>query len=313
MGGPYEMNLRDLSKFRDVFRGSIRNQIHHYQYINATENEKKDENFDLAEKTKLSIRKFSQVVYACQFEGHNDFKHVCHLINEHFRIEKHLEKWENDRSIDVAIGNVVRIGSIYINTGLEELNQTLPALIHTKQTIEQLELLATACQSKRAILLEGDICSRKSSLVIELARLTRHRLIVIPLHENFETSDLIGTWLPTTVNSRDNTLFDKIDKLFKQISKMLFLICMPLLNQKSNQHLFSNFQTIMQQRNCFISNDNQIINDRYENIQYEKEAMEEIKFLLEPLNKMVQMPNSVKILISCYTQQADYFILKLDA
>ncbi|CAF4680644.1 unnamed protein product, partial [Rotaria magnacalcarata] len=40
---------------------------------------------------------------------------------------------------------------------------------------------------------------------------------------------------------------------------------------------------------------------------------EEIKFLLEPLNKMVQMPNSVKILISCYTQQADYFILKLDA
>ncbi|CAF3877616.1 unnamed protein product, partial [Didymodactylos carnosus] len=81
-------------------------------------------------------------------------------------------------------------------------NQLLSGLIHTKQTIEQLELLAAACQSKPAILLEGDICSRKSSLVIELAHVTRNHLIVIPLHENFETSDLIGTWLPSTVDTR---------------------------------------------------------------------------------------------------------------
>ncbi len=100
---------------------------------------------------------------------------------------------ETDCSIDTSIATVVRIGSIYIGTGSEELTPVDSGLIDTKKTIRQLELLATACQSKRTILLQGDICSRKSSLVMELARLTRHRLIIIPLHENFETADLIGS------------------------------------------------------------------------------------------------------------------------
>ncbi|CAF4794749.1 unnamed protein product, partial [Rotaria sp. Silwood1] len=312
MGGPYEMNLRDLSKFRDVFRGSIRNQMHHYQYINATDNETKDENFDLAEKTKLSIRKFAQVVYACQFQGQHDFKHVCHLIKEKFEIKKNLEKWENDRSIDAAIPNVVRIGSIYINTGIEEPNKILSGLIHTKQTIEQLELLATACQSKRAILLEGDICSRKSSLVIELARVTRNHLIVIPLHENFETSDLIGTWLPSTVDTRNNTLFIKIDKLFKQISKLLLLVCMPLLNNESNRYLFTEFESIIQQRNVSLDKDYTTSVDQFENIEYEKDTLEKVKTLFKPLSKMHQMPSSLNVFITCFVRQADYFILKLD-
>ncbi|CAF4264296.1 unnamed protein product, partial [Rotaria sordida] len=41
-GGPYELNLRDLTKFRDIFRGSIKSQLFHYQYINTTDAEDKD-------------------------------------------------------------------------------------------------------------------------------------------------------------------------------------------------------------------------------------------------------------------------------
>ncbi|CAF1142018.1 unnamed protein product, partial [Didymodactylos carnosus] len=36
-GGPYEMNLRDLSKFRDIFRGCIKDQIFHYRFFNTDE------------------------------------------------------------------------------------------------------------------------------------------------------------------------------------------------------------------------------------------------------------------------------------
>ncbi|CAF1178286.1 unnamed protein product [Didymodactylos carnosus] len=123
-----------------------------------------------------------------------------------FRAVDNLRPTEFWSTNDFQVGGLPsKCGSIYINTGIEEPNQLLSGLIHTKQTIEQLELLTAACQSKSAILLEGDICSRKS--VIELAHVTRNHLIVIPLHENFKTSDLIGTWLPSTVDTRDNTLF----------------------------------------------------------------------------------------------------------
>jgi MoxR-like ATPase len=47
----------------------------------------------------------------------------------------------------------------------------------------QLEMLAAAAQSKRAVLLEGDTCSRKTGLVRELARITRHELVIIQMNE----------------------------------------------------------------------------------------------------------------------------------
>ncbi|CAF3117103.1 unnamed protein product [Rotaria sp. Silwood2] len=318
-GGPYELNLRDLSKFRDVFRGSISNQMHHFKYIKAigternkdAKNSPTDDSFDKSQKTSLSIRKFAQVAYACQFQGKQDFEHTCQLINDTFPIEDQFKEWERDWTIDTSIANVVRIGSIYINTGSEEPVDTSAGLIHTKQTIQQLELLAAACQSKRAILLEGDICSRKSSLVMELAQVTRNRLVVIPLHENFETSDLIGAWLPTTIQTRNDSILDKVDKLFKQIVKMLLLLCMPILSPESNEDIFSTVKSILRDRAMPIGDATAPI-DNKENLKYEIDALAQIKELLEPLNKRPQMPSSVKILIYCYIRQADFFTSKLE-
>ncbi|CAF1151526.1 unnamed protein product, partial [Rotaria sordida] len=194
-GGPYELNLRDLTKFRDIFRGSIKSQLFHYQYINTTDDEDKDiiqttksddikksnelnQTMNTSDASFLSIRKFAQVAYACQFQDQIDFTKASEMINTKFPINETLSKRENDCSIDMAIASVIRIGSIYINTGSEDISSSNIGLIHTKKTVRQLELLAAACQSKRTILLQGDICSRKSSLVMELARLTRNRLII---------------------------------------------------------------------------------------------------------------------------------------
>ncbi|CAF4694006.1 unnamed protein product, partial [Rotaria sp. Silwood1] len=319
-GGPYELNLRDLSKFRDVFRGSIKSQLFHYQYINTTDDEDKETKSDditkqnelnstmnTSDASFLSIRKFAQVVYACQFQDQKDFTKACEMINAKFPINETLSKRENDCSIDMAVATVVRIGSIYINTGSEDISSSNIGLIHTKKTVRQLELLAAACQSKRAILLEGDICSRKSSLVIELARITRNRLIIIPLHENFETTDLIGSWLPTGDNqSHESPVFEKIDKMFKQIIKDLFLFVMPLLFSDSNKYVFDKCRTILQ-----IRNKNSFIK-RIETIKEEIQALNDTIILINDICKIPQMPNEIKLRLSCYSRQAENFVTKLN-
>ncbi|CAF1499820.1 unnamed protein product [Didymodactylos carnosus] len=231
IGGSYELNLYDLSKFRDVFRGSIVRQLFHYQYINTSDDDNQEHEtieelspvMSGSDAPFLFIRKLAQVVYACQFQDQKDFVQACELINSKFPINSALRKLENDCSVDASTATVVRIGSIYIMTGSKEPSPTDIGLIYTKKTVRQLELLAAACQSKRAILLEGDICSRKSSLVMELACLTRHRLIIIPLHENFETVDLIGSWRPNSDHEQKDPLFNQIDTMFKQIINVLCL------------------------------------------------------------------------------------------
>ena len=72
-------------------------------------------------------------------------------------------------------------------------------LVHTAQTIKQLEYLSAAVLSSRAILLEGETASRKTALVKELARLTNNRLVVIPMTQDTEVAQLIGQWLPLSL------------------------------------------------------------------------------------------------------------------
>ena len=299
-GGPYELNLRDLTKFRDVFRGSIDSQLFHYQYINTTDDETDQkgigelcQRMTTSDARSLSIRKFAQVVYACQFEGQDDFLQACELINTKFPINSTLSTRETDCSIDTSIATVVRIGSIYIGTGNEEPSPIDSGLIHTKKTIRQLELLATACQSKRTILLQGDICSRKSSLVMELARLTCHRLIIIPLHENFETADLIGSWRANTNQEEKHPLFKQIDRIFQQIIKMFFLNLQPILSRENNKYIFQNLKLLLSKRT-----------------QYEIDALQGLVTLLTTLTKISQIPNQIQVFISCYARQADYYLQK---
>lgn len=82
-------------------------------------------------------------------------------------------------------------------------------------------MLAAAAQSKRAVLLEGDTCSRKTCLVRELARITRHKLIVIAMTESTETSDIIGQWLPMTVSDGKSSWSSQIRCVIKDTMEAL--------------------------------------------------------------------------------------------
>ncbi|CAF4763759.1 unnamed protein product, partial [Rotaria sp. Silwood1] len=321
-GGPYEFNLRDLTKFRDVFTGSIDTQLSHYQYINTIDDDDEknvvdkpttaspnNENKFISEihasnARLLAIRKFAQVVYACQFQGQADFNQACENIDRKFEINPVLSKRENDCSIDTGVASVVRIGSIYISTGSQLPSPTDCGLIHTQKTIRQLELLAAACQSTRAVLLEGDICSRKTSLVMELARLTRRHVSVIALHENFETSDLIGSWLPKKNLSQEHPVFEKIDKMFTQITKILLLLVLPVMPEDDKKD-FLEFKEILRHLKLTVGV------ARFDMIPKELEALKRIMTLLDKISRIPQMPNEVKIHLSCYIRQSGYFTEKL--
>ncbi|CAF4262361.1 unnamed protein product, partial [Rotaria sp. Silwood2] len=318
-GGPYELNLRDLTKFRDVFCGSIDSQLFHYRFMNtASDDEDKQDqlstavndtsvarpNINVSDARILSIRKFAQVAYASQFQGKDDFNKACSIIHESFPINSTLSKRENDCSIDTAVPSIVRIGSIYIPTGRELPSKENFGLIHTRNTVRQLELLAAACQSGRTILLEGDICSRKSSLVIELSRLTRHRLLIIALHENFETSDLIGSWLPKRNLVHHQPIFDRIDDLFERVTKIILLLAMPVMLEDDKNHFY-------ELKNILVYRKSLKTSKRMETIFKDIDNIKQIVVLIEQLGQIKNISREVKIHFAYYVQQLYYFEKKL--
>ncbi|CAF5088643.1 unnamed protein product, partial [Rotaria socialis] len=51
---------------------------------------------------------------------------------------------------------------------------------------------------------------------------------------------------------------------------------------------------------------------RYETIPYEIEALKKTVTLLTTLTKISQMSNEIKVLLSCYARQSDYYVNKLE-
>ena len=121
---------------------------------------------------------------------------------------------------------------------------SLPPLVHTPETIKQLELLAASCQSKRAVLLEGDTCSKKSALVCELARLTRNELVVIPLNQDVETSDLLGQWLPVKATENDELLLQEGQDFITTLTKHMLLLFLPLVNDEKGHPIGQTFSKV---------------------------------------------------------------------
>lgn len=133
-------------------------------------------------------------------------------------------------------------------------------LILTPETNKQLELLAIAMQSKRAVLLEGDTCSRKTSLVRELARLTNNKLIIIPMHQDIETSDLIGQWIPiNSSNEKEiDDLYSQFQKIFNNTLKFIMVFIITRLKYEAMNQLIGKIEVICERnfeiKNCINEN-----------------------------------------------------------
>ena len=157
-----------------------------------------------------------------QFQNYDDQRIVRDLIEKQFALSSLQLKGANSASamstIDDSVFDTIRIGSIYFRKGMSGL-MNKSTLIHSKETVKQLELLAAACQSKRAVLLEGDTCSKKTALVQELANLTKNKLVSISLSQDTEASDLIGQWVPDKQKSGLNQYMAEINEFFEETLK----------------------------------------------------------------------------------------------
>lgn len=76
--------------------------------------------------------------------------------------------------------------------------------------------------------------SRKTALVQELARITRRELIVIPMNEDTETSDIIGQWLPMTATDGKSSFRVQIREVIKQIMRSVVLLCTDRLGKNED-------------------------------------------------------------------------------
>lgn len=242
-GGPFEFNLRDLIKLRDVLDGIAHNMRDHYRFFrqNAVSVDEQDGQGSMThaeppDVRTLTLNKFVSLVYARRFQSRDDQRRVQDLINQ----ERYLGT-ANDFAgvakpeVDSSVPGMVRIGTVYLTAGTCEALEAGPStpicLVHSPDTIERLEALSAAVQSRRAVLLEGDTCSRKTALVKELARLCKRRLVVIPMTHDIETSDLIGQWLPSTAVSQEASKLDGCIRELTEASNLLLKYIIPCLSR----------------------------------------------------------------------------------
>ena len=197
--GRQRFNLRDLVAVRDIVAGNIRDQLSHYEIV-ATDSSREE----LSDERKAVVmdavlRNALQLVFKHRFEDQAAQERIQEAIDQGIEPPKLQVDEANNTSIDTSVSNLVRIGSVYLNKNPSRASSGF--LVHTKETVEQLELLAAASQSTRTVLLEGPTCSRKTSLVKELAALTGRPLLLLSLHRECDVSDLIGQWLPARTDA----------------------------------------------------------------------------------------------------------------
>eukprot|EP01127_Copromyxa_protea_P008978 TRINITY_DN2080_c0_g1_i4.p1 TRINITY_DN2080_c0_g1~~TRINITY_DN2080_c0_g1_i4.p1 ORF type:complete len:7466 (-),score=1064.85 TRINITY_DN2080_c0_g1_i4:44-22441(-) len=252
VGGPFEFNLRNFSKFRDVLVGNAADQRFHYKHYQGSDVQGLDVRV-------LSLRKFSQLLYAGPFQTNEDRKAVQTLIDKHFPLAAELKDQEMSTTIDTSVSENIRIGSIYMSCGNAQCQQQ-SGLVHTKETVRQLEVLGAAVQSRRTILLEGETCSRKTSLIAELSRLTRNKLVVIPMNQDIESSDLIGQWLPIKKEDGKSGLRSRIDPLFDNIMKNIILFILPQLSSSEKKDYLVKIGTVYHYKSHSPSNVPDVLN-----------------------------------------------------
>ena len=292
IGGPYDINLRDFTKLNDILQGNYKDQRQHHELLNSNNN---SDDFNVS-----VLQKFLELIFAKQFQKEEDQETIKALICKFFKAKEDV-LWET--SIDSSLKHTIRIGSVYLDKKENNLCIT-PPLVLTKKTSSQLEILAAAVKSKRAILIEGDTGSRKTAIVQELARLTGNNLLIIPLHQDIETSNLIGQWMPENSNDA-KTVENKVNQeLSKIIHTLLFygLACLddeslndfvPILCKTWNQVI--NFKTDEALKSC-----EEVISLLIENIDKSKfskinENFQNYKPKIKKLHKMLSRSNGSEL------------------
>ena len=214
-GGPYEFNVRDLLKARDVIKGNLFSLLSHLQ-LNETDIDSSDvQQAFLSDVARTGVLRTScELVYSKRFLSLEDQEKVTKIVDNVFVPPKTVVP---DVTLDLHIPGSVRIGFVYLSKG--DYKSPFPPLIQTASLNRYLQLLASAVLSGRVVFLQGPTCSRKTSLVCELSRICCRKLHIIPLSEDTETDRLIGRWSPCQSTAIPQALLEKCRSIFTESLK----------------------------------------------------------------------------------------------
>eukprot|EP00698_Gefionella_okellyi_P002235 TRINITY_DN12053_c0_g1_i1.p1 TRINITY_DN12053_c0_g1~~TRINITY_DN12053_c0_g1_i1.p1 ORF type:complete len:399 (-),score=101.43 TRINITY_DN12053_c0_g1_i1:23-1219(-) len=245
LGGPYDFNLREIEKLIAVLQGIAPTQGHHLaleaalaedidQWVAKDRTSAADSRKPVDALDKRGLRNCLNIVYAAPFQDPADQQAVQNIIATELGVE--LDNSSSTKvTTDLNLHGFTRIGCVYLAKGA--VVPSGKGLYHTQQTLEQLENVAAASQSKRVVMLEGETCSRKTSLVVELARLCHRRLRQIAITSETEVSALMGSWTPVHSEiQRSRTTHEGI-RLFAELCRTVFVEGLPTLAQSQAQEL----------------------------------------------------------------------------
>jgi MoxR-like ATPase len=323
VGGPFEFNLRDLMKLKDVLAGNADNFRDHYRFYNKSvdqleadvKNRAGDATHNDSDIRTLALQKFALLVYAARFQCQEDRDKAESLITENYlKVEAELKDMVRDE-IDASLPGLIRIGTVYLETG-SETEQSGVRLVHTARTISQLEALAAAVQARRPVLLEGDTCSGKTALVREIAHLCKRKLTVMSLTHETETSDLIGQWLPMKPEAQEAFEMHKIGDFLSSTSRSLLILYLPFISVQSQRPTVTSesYKMIATRVEKSISSAlgaagvaglvGSDANSK-EHIREILAAVSEVKETLEALQSLSELPRSLVIMAINLSNRAD--------
>ena len=246
----------------------------------------------------LTLRKFVDLVYTRQFQSISDQALVRLEIDKYFKISEELSSID-DRGIDISVSPMVRVGTIYLESGNEvnDSESSSSDFIYTPRTVNALESLAAAVQCSRPVLLEGDTCSGKNALIRELAYLCKRKLIVMSMTHETETSTLIGQWLPIPMTvqagKRRGSFYKYCHKILQFIFAHIFAVVDTVVRTRPLDS--SGFQLLSTIENmaCKLSKLTQLgakSGSASEQLEAENSTLVDIKTLLYNLKDAVDIP-----------------------
>ena len=211
-GGPYDFNVRDLLKARDVIKGNVFSLLSHLE-LSETDIESSDvRQAFLSDVARIgALRTSCELVYSKRFLSLEDQEKVAKIVDKVFIMPKTVVP---EVTLDLNLPRSVRIGFVYLSKG--DHTSPFSPLLQTASLNCYLQLLASAVLSGRVVFLQGPTCSRKTSLVCELSRICCRKLHIIPLSEDTETDRLIGRWSPCKSAAIPQAVLEKCRSIFTE-------------------------------------------------------------------------------------------------
>ncbi|CAD8213707.1 unnamed protein product [Paramecium octaurelia] len=176
------------------------------------------------------------IIYVQHFYQTEFSQQVLKIILDKFGLSQ--DQWKKRRVFLEQQANVIRI-SRQIEKEFVPIfnwvlsNQIIPQLSNNSFVINIqnsiiLEKLFIAINSKKVILCQGDSSSGKTSCIIKMANLLNQRFILLPIHSDLETNDLLGSFAQVNPNH------DEIQQELERLSKKLIYQKRRLIGQNQN-------------------------------------------------------------------------------